>query len=229
MQRDPSESPASALEERATLARPMRERHRQAPAPREVEVVDRLTPALAATLDASFGADVRAADEASGHDGIPPVIRTRLLDLLTRFLGDRTLLVFDAPGRLLWLSPRARDVLGVGFAPPLELAREVRAAASRPQVRSHVVRGPVEGHRVALNVMSGEPALVLAELIAAAPLSAAETRVLEALGRGLTNAEIAARLHLSVPTVKTHLHRIFDKLGVRSRVEAALIARSRSG
>ena len=39
---------------------------------------------------------------------------------------------------------------------------------------------------------------------------------------GLSNAEIAGELHLSVPTVKAHVSRLFDKLGVTNRVQIAI-------
>ncbi len=41
-------------------------------------------------------------------------------------------------------------------------------------------------------------------------------------GHGLTNAEIAAGLHLSVPTVKAHIGRLFTKLGADNRVQIAI-------
>jgi DNA-binding CsgD family transcriptional regulator len=52
-------------------------------------------------------------------------------------------------------------------------------------------------------------------------LTPAELPVVELVAEGLTNAEVAARLHLSQATVKTHLLRAFDKLGVRNRTELA--------
>ncbi|PRY39767.1 response regulator [Umezawaea tangerina] len=52
-------------------------------------------------------------------------------------------------------------------------------------------------------------------------LSARETDVVRLVARGLTNAEIAARLHISVGTVKTHLGSVQTKLPARNRVEIA--------
>lgn len=57
-----------------------------------------------------------------------------------------------------------------------------------------------------------------------ASLTAQERRVLELIGSGLTNPEIAAALFVSIATVKTHVNRIFQKLGVRTRAQAILIA-----
>lgn len=59
-------------------------------------------------------------------------------------------------------------------------------------------------------------------------LSARELAVLRLIARGLSNAEIAGRLRLAEPTVKTHVRHLFRKLHVRNRAEAATLA-SRSG
>lgn len=55
-------------------------------------------------------------------------------------------------------------------------------------------------------------------------LSARETDVVRCVAEGLTNREIAQRLTLTEHTVKNYLFRIFDKLGVSSRVEVVLYA-----
>ena len=53
-------------------------------------------------------------------------------------------------------------------------------------------------------------------------LTEREHEVALAVGRGLSNAEIAAELYLSVPTVKAHIGRLFTKLEVENRVQIAL-------
>jgi DNA-binding CsgD family transcriptional regulator/PAS domain-containing protein len=56
-------------------------------------------------------------------------------------------------------------------------------------------------------------------------LTAMESRVLERIAAGLTNAEIAETLGIAVSTVRTHLHHIFDKTGMRRQAElVALVA-----
>ena len=48
-----------------------------------------------------------------------------------------------------------------------------------------------------------------------------EREVIELIGVGLSNKEIAQRLHLTVYTVKSHVHNILEKLALRSRLEIA--------
>ncbi|MFJ2058247.1 response regulator [Streptomyces sp. NPDC087908] len=57
-----------------------------------------------------------------------------------------------------------------------------------------------------------------------AVLSERERSVLDLIGEGLTNRQIAKRLYLSEKTVKNHISRLLGKLGVERRVQAAVIA-----
>jgi DNA-binding NarL/FixJ family response regulator len=55
-------------------------------------------------------------------------------------------------------------------------------------------------------------------------LSEREREVAVAVGRGRSNAEISGELFMSVATVKAHISRILDKLGLNNRTQIALLA-----
>jgi DNA-binding NarL/FixJ family response regulator len=59
---------------------------------------------------------------------------------------------------------------------------------------------------------------------ARAPLTPREREIIRAVALGLRNAEVAKKLFISEQTVKTHLNNIFQKLGIRDRVELTLYA-----
>lgn len=54
------------------------------------------------------------------------------------------------------------------------------------------------------------------------PLSDREAEVLECVSRGMKNRMISTTLHISESTVKTHLYKIYEKLGVKDRMSAVL-------
>lgn len=57
-------------------------------------------------------------------------------------------------------------------------------------------------------------------------LTAREREIVELISEGLANKEIASRLCLELPTVKSHVHNILEKLEVRNRTEAANVVRT---
>jgi DNA-binding NarL/FixJ family response regulator len=78
-------------------------------------------------------------------------------------------------------------------------------------------------HRLASAETSAAPRPAPAEGRVAL-LTAREREILTAIGRGLTNSEIAAEMFLAESTVKSHVSRIFSKIGARDRVHAVILA-----
>jgi len=124
--------------------------------------------------------------------------------MLTTFDVDEY--VFDA------LSSGATGFL-LKHARPEELLFGIRAAAD-----GHALVAPVLTRRLIERFARGRPR--------AAPdlgrLTEREREVLILLVRGLSNAEIAGRLVVGESTVKTHVARVFTKLGLRDRAQAVI-------
>ena len=111
-------------------------------------------------------------------------------------------------------------------ATPEELIEAVRRVAAgdgalAPEVVRRVLDAAVAG--------SPEPVDEAETGAVVDQLTGREREVLAALGRGLSNAQIAAELTIGEATAKTHVSRVLAKLGVSSRVQAALIARDALG
>ncbi len=70
-----------------------------------------------------------------------------------------------------------------------------------------------------------DPFLPNEKALQALGLSSREIEVLTLLSEGNSNSELAAKLHVSVNTVKTHLQRVYEKLGVSHRGQAISKAR----
>lgn len=102
-------------------------------------------------------------------------------------------------------------------APPEELLHAVRVVAQGDALLSPAVTRQVLS-TLAGNAPQSEVAGRLEEL------SERETEVLCLVAGGLSNAEIAEQLYLGEATVKTHVSRIFTKVGLRDRVQAVVFA-----
>ena len=94
--------------------------------------------------------------------------------------------------------------------------------AVRTVARGDGVIAPAVTRRLIAAFAATTPALDLAAL---GTLTARERDVLAAIGQGRSNAEIATDLGMAESTVKTHVSRVLGKLGVRTRVQAAIAAR----
>jgi LuxR family maltose regulon positive regulatory protein len=107
-------------------------------------------------------------------------------------------------------------------APMARLLREALSRGVRPAyVRRLLAAFPLdEAERAA------SPATRVAGSRLAEPLSSRELEVLPLIAQGLSNQEIAARLYLSLHTVKAHARTIYAKLGVSSRTQAAARGRA---
>lgn len=91
------------------------------------------------------------------------------------------------------------------------------------------VRAAARGERVML-VQASPHAPMSAELQwpgRDARLTERESELLALLPTGMTNRELSEHLHISENTIKSHLRRLFSKLDVRNRAQAAALARTR--
>jgi DNA-binding CsgD family transcriptional regulator len=82
---------------------------------------------------------------------------------------------------------------------------------------------------IALEALANAPTVRTVNARGLSLLSKREIQVVHCLAEGLNNREIADRLKLSQHTVKNHLFRIFDKLGVSSRIELLAMTLNQPG
>jgi len=104
-----------------------------------------------------------------------------------------------------------------------ELAAAVRAVASGQSTFAPEVGARLVGSLTAAAPAEADPAGAL--LTRFPSLTRREAEVLALVSDGLSNAEIAATLFVSVATVKTHINAIFAKLAVRDRAQAIALVR----
>jgi DNA-binding NarL/FixJ family response regulator len=103
-------------------------------------------------------------------------------------------------------------------APPRELAGAIRTVAA-----GDALLAPDITRRLIEEYLS-RPRAGVTRPAALDTLTPREAEVMALIARGCSNAEIAGQLFLSEPTVKTHVTRVFAKLGVRDRVQAVVLA-----
>ncbi|QXJ24585.1 response regulator transcription factor [Actinomadura graeca] len=108
-------------------------------------------------------------------------------------------------------------------APPTELLRAIRMAADGEAPYGRDVLARLVEQAVRARAEAGAEAAEDARR-APAGLTAREEEVLGLVGAGLSNREIADRLHLGVTTVKTHVANLMRKTGCPNRIRLAVLA-----
>lgn len=101
---------------------------------------------------------------------------------------------------------------------PDELVRAVRVVAAGDALLAPSVTRRLLERFAAQRPVAPRKALVITDL------TDREREILVLIGKGLSNVEIAAQLFIAEQTVKTHVSRIFTKLGLRDRVQAVILA-----
>jgi DNA-binding NarL/FixJ family response regulator len=156
-------------------------------------------------------------------------------------LMDLRMPVMDGATAIRKLSvaePRARVIVLTTFGDDASVFDALRAGAvgyllkdaSRDELRA-AIRAAHRGESMLSPAVATKVIAELARLADTAPprtvldLSTREIDVLRLIARGASNKEIASALALSEGTVKNHLTKIFEKLGVADRLGAALVAR----
>lgn len=169
-----------------------------------------------------------AADRLRPHVVLMDIRMPRLDGLeATRRLHERpdpphviVLTTFDADEHVVGALAAGADGFLLKDTPPARLLDAVRAvAAGDPMLSPSVTRTLIDRLR---DDDAGPDVRAQQAEQRLASLTEREAEVARAVGCGLSNAEIAQELHLSVPTVKAHVSRLFEKLSTTNRVQIAI-------
>lgn len=180
--------------------------------------------AIAALLD--LEPDITVVAQAGGGDGA--------VELARRHVPDVALLDVEMPGggiealaRIRAQTPQTRPCILTRHARAGTLRRALHAGAAGFIAKSASARELAD---VVRRVAGGEryvDPFLAAEALAEpeSPLTARELEVLDLVRIGLTTAQISSSLHLARGTVRNYLSAAIEKLGARTRYEAAEAAR----
>ncbi|GAA5151715.1 response regulator transcription factor [Amycolatopsis dongchuanensis] len=177
--------------------------------------------------------DLTVVGEAGSGDEAVAVNLARAPDVVLMDLRMPGLDGVGATRRILADTPDRRVVVLTTYETDADILRAVEAGAagyllkdaSRAELAG-AIRAAARGETVLAPSVAGK-LVARVRNPAPPPLSARETEVLRLVARGHTNAEIGRALHIGEATVKTHLLRVFGKLGVSDRTAAVTTAMAR--
>ncbi|MDX3580261.1 response regulator transcription factor [Streptomyces europaeiscabiei] len=201
--------------------------HRTAKSIRVLLAEDQRMTRGALALLLGMEADIRVVAQVGAGDAIVDAALTHRPDVALLDIELPGMSGLDAAAELRDQAPDCRVLILTTSGRPGYLRRVMDAGAAGFLVKD----GPVEELAQAIRrVLTGEtvvdPALAAAGLSAGPnPLTAHERDTLNASADGATVADVAARLHLSEPTVRNHLASAIGKTGTRNRMEAMREAR----
>src|SRR5262245_28605262 len=170
--------------------------------------------------------DVAVVGETDHVDGLVPLLTATPCDILLLDLQmDRSSLTAVAA-----LAARVRVIVVTASERPEDAMAAIRAGASGVVLKRFAIETLVDAVTAVSRGQVWMPPTLQARLASALrepepdPLTAREREIVRHVARGLRNAEVANRLFISEDTVKTHLNNVFQKLGVRDRVQLTLYA-----
>lgn len=159
--------------------------------------------------------------------GLEKVNSLKLMALLRSELPDTRIIAMD-------ILPEQDDIIefveagGAGFilksASLQDYVDTIRAVAEGGKVLPTVLTASLFTHIVE-SALSGGTGIPDGSI----QLTSREKEIVELISGGLSNKEIAARLHIATHTVKSHVHNILEKLALSSRLQIAAFARRRDG
>jgi DNA-binding NarL/FixJ family response regulator len=145
-----------------------------------------------------------------------------LMDLMMPVLDGA-----EATEKILKANPSAKVLILTSFGSESGVAMSLKKGAVGALLKSAANTELVDAIRTVATggkAISPDIELMMRERDSTPGLSMRQRQMLESITRGLTNEEIALQYGLSVPSVKTHIVKLFAKIGAANRTEAATIA-----